>query len=127
MADVAHGWDVLEVRLIPATAENGVLVEDAYKVVWKKPCDPLEEADTCIPQPSGECLDLGCKALKMKTWVQFALQIDLDDKEFYDPIFADTAPFRYVAFEIRFDAVDANNNTGEGIFIDDFKILTLCL
>lgn len=89
----------------------------------KKPCnnDPILGDAECLEQPfAAPCDTLGCDNLIMGQWTYVSFIIDLAD---YDWI--PVPPYNAV-FEFCFDSGDAFGNDGEGVYIDDFKVKTIC-
>ena len=90
------------------------------KFLKVKPCSSIED-DQCLAQPIEEpCDTLGCDTLVMGQWVYVSFILDLTD---YDWI--PVSPYSAV-FEFCFDSGDAFGNDGEGIYVDDFMVKTIC-
>ncbi len=100
-----------------------VVVDDPVgieKTLLHKPCSQVSDPE-CSEEPIGEPCDLlGCETLTKGQWVYKSFILDVSDYDWI-PI----SPYRAV-FKFCFDSGDANNNEGEGLYIDDFKVRTLC-
>ena len=72
------------------------------------------------PAAAAPCDVLGCETVPMGQWVYHTFTLDVGDYDWI-PI----PPYRGV-FEFCFETGDGFANDGEGIYIDDFKVKTLC-
>ncbi len=86
----------------------------------EKPCSETEDTQCQANPVQAPCTFRGCETLLMSQWVCDTFTLDLTQYDWV-PI----SP-RLAVFQFAFDSGDDVSNMGEGLYVDDFKVKTIC-
>jgi len=95
--------------------------------LWQSPCADGVDQECAVAPPAAPCDELGCETVQMGKWTHHSLNFGVEHA--WDSINGGWIPGlddRIVIFEFEFDSADALNNGGEGVYVDDFQVKTLC-
>jgi len=102
--------------------------QDYDLVLWQSPCSsapaPDNDSQCDLPQPPAPCDELGCENVEMGAWDYHKYTIPVDS--IFDAQGGWPSNSRIILFKFKFNSGDDKGNDGIGIFVDDFKVKTLC-
>ena len=123
LEDVWKGWDdlsfVIDQQILQGMDPLGLDIP-----LWKSPCS-LDTDSQCQTQPpTSPCDQDGCANVEMGTWKYHSYVVPVET--IFDDAGGWTSPIHIVRFKFGFNSGDAGGNEGVGIFVDDFKVKTIC-
>ena len=95
--------------------------------LWQSPCAKGVDEECAVTPADPPCDELGCETVQMGKWTHHSLNFGVEHA--WDSINGGWIPGlddRIVIFEFEFNSADADNNGGEGVYVDDFQVKTLC-
>ena len=93
--------------------------------IWQKPCSPDGDTECVSQPPSSPCDIIGCEIMPNSEWNFYTFDIDLTTGGFASWDWS-VFPAQLMVFKFEFQSFDALNNMGAGVYIDDFKVQTVC-
>jgi hypothetical protein len=116
--------DVLSFGVLNVLIPGGDPISASYSELWRKPCS-ADMDEECQSNPVlSPCSGYGCEDFPWGQWVTITRTIDFTKAPFNTYGLPDLP--KLVVFRFSFDSGDPSSNKAEGVFIDDFQVLSVC-
>jgi hypothetical protein len=116
--------DVLSFGVLNVLIPGGDPISASYSELWRKPCS-ADMDEECQSNPVlSPCSGYGCEDFPWGQWVTITRTIDFSKAPFNTYGLPDLP--KLVVFRFSFDSGDPSSNKAEGVFIDDFQVLSVC-
>jgi hypothetical protein len=116
--------DVLSFGALNVLVSGADPITASYSELWRKPCSADLDEECQVNPIVAPCSGIGCQDFPWGQWVEVTSTIDFT-KAPYNTYGLPNLP-KLVVFRFSFDSGDPSTNKAEGVFIDDFQVLSVC-